>query len=302
MKRIDFTLDQLPAKQEGLTLCLGNFDGFHRGHQRLALECRLNALNASAILFASPSYAEILNPETKVLSSLDDKVRYAYSSGLDYAYCLHADSSFFALSPEEFVSLLEELGVASVVVGSDYRFGKEGKGDVSLLKSHFKTYVVPFEKDENGEKISSRTIRALVSQGRIEEAWRDLGRPYEIAGKIVHGLENGRKMGFPTLNLGLSTSYVLPEEGVYAGLVYLNGIPKKAMINVGKNPTVGKLTSLSVEAHVFAPLGEEYGSSAYFAFLKRTRGEKKFESLDELKAQLEQDENDVLSYFEAGTK
>ncbi len=293
MDKIVFSLGDLPERKEGLTLALGNFDGFHLGHQSLARETRLFASNDSGILFFARPYKD-----EEVLSDLEDKIRFSYSCGLDYAYCLENDSSFYELDSFSFMDLLEKLGTKRIVCGPDFRFGKEKKGDVDTLKSRFLIDVVPFLTDSEGKKISSHRIKELIASGEVEEASIDLGRPYETKGVVVHGLENGRRIGFPTLNLEPAAPYVLPKRGVYAGFVYLSGIPYKAMINVGSNPTIGKRETLIEEAHLFDFAEDAYGKRAYFQYVSYLREERKFSSLNELKDQLSKDKERVLELLE----
>lgn len=292
MERIDFSLSKLPSKKTNLTLALGGFDGFHLGHMALAREAALFSDGPSGILFFAKPFKQ-----GKVLSDLEDKVRFAFSSGLDYAYCLHNEESFFGLSASSFLDLLSLLGVSRLVCGEDYSFGKGKEGDARMLKERFAVEVVPFVKDKKGEKIGTHRIKTLLEQGDIKEANELLGRHYETKGEVVHGLNNGRRIGFPTVNLSCSTPYLLPSNGVYAGLVYLSGIPYKAMMNVGDNPTVGQLKESQQEAYLFGYEGDAYGKRAYFQYLYRIREEKKFASLQELKKQLLRDESEVLAYF-----
>ncbi len=294
MEKIVFALNELPERKEGLTLALGNFDGFHLGHQSLVNECRLTSIGPSAILFFKNPYKG-----GEVLSDLEDKIRFSYSCGLDYAYCLDNDASFYELSPSSFLDLLERLGTKKVVCGPDFRFGKGREGDEETLRSRFLVEVVPFLKDENGNKISSHLIKEEIKKGDVQRARCLLGRHYETKGTVVHGLENGRKIGFPTLNLEPLAPYVLPKNGVYAGLVYLSGVPYKAMINVGENPTIGKRDKPIEEAHLFDYRGDAYGKRAYFQYISYIREERKFASLAELKSQLEEDKESVLDLLQA---
>ena len=294
MERISFALDRLPDRKEGLTLALGNFDGFHLGHQSIAKEARLNAIGPSGILYFALPYKN-----ERVLSDLEDKIRFSYQEGLDYAYCLDNDASFYGLGASSFIDLLGKLGVKKVVCGPDFRFGQGREGDVSTLRKSFLVEVVPFLKDNEGEKISSHKIKRLIEEGEMEEASFRLGRSYETKGVVEHGLENGRKIGFPTLNLSPLAPYVLPKRGVYAGIVYLSGVPFRAMINVGKNPTIGAREGMIEEAHLFSYAGDAYGKRAYFQYLSYIREERKFASLEELKNQLKEDKERVLSFFES---
>ena len=293
MEKIVFPLSELPERKEGLTLALGNFDGFHLGHQSLVNECRLSSLGPSAVLFFKNPYKG-----GEVLSDLEDKIRFSYSCGLDYAYCLDNDRSFYELSPSSFLDLLEKLGTKKVVCGPDFRFGKGREGDVETLRNRFFVDVVPFLKDEDGQKISSRLIKEEIRKGGVQRACRLLGRHYETKGTVVHGLENGRRIGFPTLNLDPIAPYVLPKNGVYAGLVYLSGVPYKAMINVGENPTIGEREKPIEEAHLFDYSGDAYGKRAYFQYISYIREERKFASLEELKTQLGKDKESVLDLLQ----
>ena len=292
MIRIDFSLNHLPEKKEGLTLALGNFDGLHLGHQSLVKEAELLPSPTGILFFKRPYLST-----RPILSSVEDKIRYCAPFSLDCAYILDNDPSFYSLSKEDFVSLLKELGTQRVVVGEDFRFGKGQEGGIEELRKAFETHVAPLLL-LNGKKVSSTQIREDLLAGDVEGAKALLGRPYEIVGEVVHGLSNGRKIGFPTLNLQTYCNYLLPQNGVYAGIVYLSGIPYKAMINVGTNPTIGKLSFPLAEAHLIGADVDGYGKRAYFSFLKRIRGERKFASLEELSQQLKIDEGVCQRYFE----
>lgn len=290
MRKLEFGLGSLPSPVPGLSLALGNFDGFHRGHQSLALASK-EGEGPSGILFFKNPY----DPHKPLLSDLEDKLRFASPLDLDYAYVLDNDPSFYSYSKGEFILFLKRLGVARVVVGEDFRFGRGQEGGINDLQEAFQTAVLPLLKDEKGEKISSSSIREHLKKGEVEISRQELGRPYEIKGVVVHGYENGRKIGYPTLNLDPLAPYLLPKNGVYAGLTYLSGIPYPSMINVGTNPTVGALLSPIAESHLLTEEDiDAYGKRAYFAFYSRIREERKFASLDELKKQLKEDESSVL--------
>lgn len=293
MERIDFSLSNLPNPKPGLSLALGNFDGFHLGHRDLAI-ASYNEGEPSGILFFDHPYKRCAT----YLSDVEDKIRYSFSTGLDYAYVLSCEQSFYSLSTADFIALLKQLGVKKAIVGEDFRFGEGALGTPKDLEKEFKTIIVSTHKDERGNKISTSCIKEAICEGKIEEANALLGHPYEIKGKVVHGLENGRKIGFPTCNLELSFPYVLPLDGVYCGLVYISGIPHKAMINVGVNPTIGKLSSPLAEAHLLDVDIDAYDKRAYFRFYKRLRGETTFPSLEGLKHQLSLDKDAVEDYFD----
>ena len=293
MKRIDFSLENMPERNEGLTLALGNFDGIHQGHQRLFVRAMEQARADAAALFFETPFGE-----GKVLTSVDDKCRFALSSRLDAVYVLHNDASLFALSPEEFMTrVLLPLGVKRVVVGEDFRFGHKASGAPKDLEKYFEVTVEPLYKI-NDEKVASSSIKGYLAQGEILKATEALGHTYEVQGTVVEGFHNGSKLGYPTANIALLADYVLPKCGVYAGVCYISGIAYRAIINVGRNPTIGLLNEDIIEAHLLDYDADCYGKRIYCSFLAFLREERRFESLDELKEQLSRDEfllRDVLA-------
>ena len=287
MDIVRFSLNALPPREEGLGLALGFFDGVHLGHQALFRACALESRGPSAALFLDS--CPFKGEEKECLTPLEEKCRLAASMRLDKAYILETDSRFFSLSPKEFIdSILAPLGTELVVVGEDYRFGKGASGTIEDLRAHFKTIVAPTVL-QDGEKVSTTRIKELLKEGNVEKAASMLGRPYEIAGKVVHGKELGRTIGFPTANLAPSARYVLPKEGIYAGLTYVRGIPHLSIVNVGKNPTFGGLDEPLVESHMLDFDGDCYDATVYIAFLRRGRDERKFASKEELADQLAKD-------------
>ena len=288
MEKVRFSLDHMPEPSPGLSLALGNFDGLHKGHQQLFIEASYHAKADSGVLFFGEPF--IQGP---YLSSVEDKIRYALNSHLDTIYVLENDASLFEMEPEEFThNVLVPLGTKRVIVGEDFRFGKGGKGTPETLRRFFDVDVVPLLK-EGDEKISSSAIKSYLSRGQVVKAASYLGRSYEISGKVVEGLHNGAKIGYPTANISLSYDYLLPANGVYAGVIYLGGIAHKAMINVGNNPTVGYLNKPIVEVHILDYDEDSYGRFVYVAFLAYVREEKCFASLKELALQLREDEAKV---------
>lgn len=288
MEIVRFTLASLPKKRESLSLALGNFDGLHRGHQSLFVHTSMESTgDAGALFFARPF------GKGPYLTSVEDKIRLALNSHLDVIYVLDNDDSFFSLSPEVFIcDVLKPLGTARVVVGEDFRFGKDGAGDIETLKDHFQVDVVPMVTHE-GKKIASRDIKALLEEGKVDLAAEMLGKPYEVSGIISEGFHNGEKLGFPTANISSSFDYVLPGPGVYCGVCYVSGVAYRAMVNVGVNPTIGKLVRPIIEAHLLDFDKRCYGKTIYCSFLRKIRDEVKFATLDELKEQLKKDEASV---------
>ena len=292
METVELEIGQAITPIKGLSLALGNFDGFHKGHQRLLLEAKYHGLSSAVLLFDPPPSSFL--SQGPVLMGLDDKERFASSMGIDYCLVLRTNKDFVSMPFDSFLAeVIDKIAPESLVVGEDFRFGQGAKGDVSSLKRKYKTYVCKLLSDSGG-KISTSRIKSLLLEGNAKEAWALLGHPYEMRGKTVKGLQNGRKIGFPTLNLGLETDYLLPKNGVYAGVCYLGGMPYKAMVNVGDNPSVDGPHENHVEAHLLGYSGsDDYNRTAYVDFLYRVRDERKFAFLGELKKQLETDKKAV---------
>jgi riboflavin kinase/FMN adenylyltransferase len=296
MEQTLFSLGEIPSLSPKLTLCLGNFDGVHLGHQALIQKAQQVTEGDVGVLLFDQNPAQFFpnGKSLSVLTSLEDKCRLFASYGVERSYIVKVSRAFFALSPEDFIAdVLSPLKPEILVVGSDYSFGKNAAGNLPLLKKHFRVEEVPLLERE-GKKISTQAIIKAIQEGKIQEANAELGRPYEVHGLIAHGLENGRKIGFPTANLHLSTPYVLPKAGVYLGIAYLRGIAHRTLINVGKNPTIGVLSHPIIEAYLEHFQGEAYGETLYLDFLSFVREEKKFATLDELQAQIERDKQSLL--------
>lgn len=292
MEVIPFKLGEEPAKKAHLSLCLGTFDGLHRGHQELFFLAKKTSEGPVGVLLfdGNPALYFPSGKSAKILTATSDKLALLQKWGIDVVYQVAISPEFFALSKEDFLSqVLAKIAPERLVVGADYRYGRGAEGDLALLQKHYPVDVVPLLR-RGSKKISTQNIIQELLAGKISEANADLGRLYEIKGTIAHGLGNGRKMGFPTANLHLSADYVLPRNGVYFGVAYLRGLPYQALINIGTNPTIGVLREPLVECYLEGFQGDAYGETLYLDFAYFERAEKKFPSLDALKRQLLQDQ------------
>lgn len=290
MEKIEINDHSNVKKRGPISAILGNFDGFHIGHQELCLKASIEAKNPTAIIFFDKDYDCFLYEESEHLCSLDDKILFAEKLHIDNAFILKTSNEFYSMSAEEFISLLNNIGVKEIFVGTDFKFGANRGGDNSLLAQHFDVHIVKDVLDKNHKKVSSTNIKKLIKNGKIGEACINLGRLYEIKGEAIEGLHNGEKIGIKTINLSLSENYVLPKDGVYFGITYVNGIPYKSLINVGRNPTVGVLDKPQIESHLLDfPDTQLYGKTIYVQFIKFIREEQKFASLIDLKKQIEAD-------------
>ena len=293
MKVIDCSFDNIPETFDGVLL-LGTFDGVHKGHLSLVREALNHTDSVGALLFKNnPADIFEKDKEHYVLTPLEDKIRRFSNDGVETLYVIDNDEVFYKHTKEEFIDFLHRLGARRLCVGEDFTFGYQRLGKASDLSKEFLTFIVPL-LNIDGKKVSSSLIYDLIKDGDIESANNLLGYDYEIKGKIGSGYGNGHKIGFPTANLEMSLPYLLPKSGVYYGLFYLRGVPHQAIINVGKNPTVGLLKHPVVESYVKDIDEDLYGEYVYIAFLRRIRDEKKFDSLEDLKKQLELDKKEFL--------
>ncbi len=294
MKVVHIYYNNISAKVDDLSLILGYFDGVHLGHQELIKRARKYAKHPLAILTFDKPVASLINngKNSEILTSLDDRFRIISKFGVDYYYLFHIDKDFLNLSDVDFIEILKKLNVREVFIGEDFRFGKGRKGTPDTLKDYFDVDVSEL-LEINDEKVSSQNIKNLLEVGKIDEANSLLGHNYQISGTIVSGKKIGRLIGFPTFNIKLSDNYVLPRYGVYKTIAYIDGIPHLSIANVGVNPTVDAGDIPTIEAHLKEYEDGDY-SSLSLEFLEFVRPEIKFNSLDELKSQIESDVKKVF--------
>ncbi len=291
MKTILLELENLPRFASPISICLGNFDGVHIGHQQVIKKAVLDSGTEVAVLtFDAPLGSVIDGRKAKqVLTSVSDRFQIIHRLGADYLFVLHLDEKLLSMSAEDFiVQVLKKLNVAKVFAGEDYRFGHEQAGDIELLSKHFSVTSLPLFDVEH-HKVSTSQIIAFLKQGKINKANELLGRHYQMHGTISEGLHNGKTIGFPTANLKLSAPYVIPKFGVYKTICYIDGFPHLSLTNVGLHPTIQQLDMPSIEVHIPNYEGEDYGKTMYLEFIAFLRPEQRFTTLDELKAQISRD-------------
>ncbi len=292
-----------PDDARGAVMALGNFDGVHRGHQavisRSAAVARSERRPHGVVTF-EPHPRALFRPDDPPfrLTPLRVKAHQLESLGTKLMVSLHFDSGFAERSAENFVTeiLHQGLGIGHVVTGYDFVFGKGRAGDAALLQKMggelgFGVTIVPPVISEAGAAFSATRIRELLVAGQAKAAAALLGRPWEIDGRVEHGDQRGRTIGFPTANIALG-EYLRPAAGVYAVRA---GIERGASIewhdavaNIGTRPTVDG-TDLRLEVHLFDFDGDLYGLHLRVALIDWIRAERKFSGLDELKTQIARD-------------
>jgi riboflavin kinase / FMN adenylyltransferase len=271
------------AEQRPRHVAIGTFDGVHVGHRQVIDK-------ADTVLTFEPHPLSVIHPEAlpKLIMPFDVKRDVIEGLGVSELVVIPFDDAFSQIPAEEFCSriLVSTLGAEQVSVGENFRFGAKAKGDPEMLSARpeFETRVVPLV-EVDGEAVSSSRIRALVAAGEVDAAMRCLGAPYLLEGEVVEGDRRGRELGFPTANVVPSDELVYPGHGVYAA--FANGQP--AAVNVGVRPTFATGRGMLVESYLIDFDGDLYGRTLRVAFIARLRGEKRFESVEDLVAQMHRD-------------
>lgn len=285
-------------------VAIGAFDGIHFGHRELIGKAVEDAKKngGSSVVFTFANHPLEIIDVTKtpqLINSTEEKIHLLKMMGVDYLVLQPFTKSFASMTPFSFVEniLKKKLDAKEILVGFNFSFGKGGAGTPEDLKKmgeffDIKTTIVPPIK--RGESlVSSTLIRQLLQEGNLDEVNDYLGYPYLIIGEVVHGKKLGRTLGFPTANLEVLNK-LYPPFGIYGAKVLIEGETEDrwAVVNIGKNPTL-KPGSQSIEVHILDFNEYIYGKKIYLKLLKHLRDEKKFSSVDELKAVIN---NDVLNW------
>lgn len=299
-----------PSAAQGGAVTIGNFDGVHRGHQAIVDQVRKLAETVSgpSVVFTfDPPPSQLLRPESApaLLTSIERRTELLKKLGIDYVIVFPTSRQLLDLEPEQFFEnvVVRSLRARAIAEGENFRFGKQRRGDVSLLKQlchehHLKFALLEAQRD-HGQWISSTRIRSLIESGDITGANRLLIEPYRISGIVGRGAQRGRTLGFPTANLS-NIAVLCPPCGVYAGRVAtISQCNSKAIdsptpiglpvaINIGPNPTFGE-SDFKVEAHIIGYSGNIYSQVLTIELLAKLRNVQEFESKEQLLAQLSRD-------------
>lgn len=293
-------ITDIEIKFKGTTaVALGRFDGVHLGHKALIdkVISKGEELEVTPTVFTFNSMSSNTLKKSRFVGSLinDNQKRDILDEmGIELLYMVDFNQEIKQMSPESFVKniLIENLNAKIVVVGFNYRFGYMGEGTPEMLKDFGKKYgfdVIIIEPVSIENKVVSSTlIRELLASGDIDEASRMMGRLYTLEGKVVSGKGRGRTLGFPTANLQLDDYYVLPKPGVYKTNTSFNNVIYQSITSVGWNPTFSN-NQITVETFLFNFKQDLYNSYIKVSFEKFLRGEKKFNTKEELISQIEKD-------------
>jgi riboflavin kinase/FMN adenylyltransferase len=285
------------VEQRPRNVAVGEFDGVHRGH-RAVIE------GSDTVLTFEPHPLSVVRPEAapKLLTTLERKAELVAELGVEELVVIPFDRAFAQRSAEDFVAhvLVETLQATRVSVGENFRFGHRAQGDTRLLRAdeRFETRVVPLV-EADGEVVSSSHIRGLVLAGEVDVAQRFLGSPFAMRGEVVSGDRRGRELGFPTANLIPDQSLIQPGHGIYVARASWGEEVRCAAVNVGVRPTFKTDLVVLVEAYLLDWAGDLYGEQLTIEFLARLRGERRFDSVDALIAQMHRDVEEARRVYSA---
>lgn len=299
-------IHNIQAQDHGCVLTIGNFDGVHLGHQRVikALVDKANALNCvPAVMVFEPQPQELFSPQTAParLSRLRDKYILLEKLGVERLICVNFNREFAAKTAEQFIEslLVTKLGIKHLIIGDDFRFGKNRTGDFSMLCKAGDKFGFGVSDTASFKladcRISSTEIRQALEQDRLENAETMLGRPYSIIGRVFHGDKRGRKIGFPTANVRLKRR-VSPVAGVYAVNINTNTGMYQGVANIGSRPTVSGVRQ-QLEVHIFNFESDLYGETIEVILREKLRNEMKFSDIAQLTAQIALDSENAKQYF-----
>jgi riboflavin kinase/FMN adenylyltransferase len=299
-------------KINNAVVTIGTFDGVHIGHQKIISRLQEIARQnngETVILTFFPHPRMILHPEDKaikLITTMPEKAERLSKMGIDHLIITPFTRDFSNLSPQEYISkiLVDKIGTKQIVIGYDHRFGKDREGGLEQLQTlssgfGFEVEEIP-EQDINDVAVSSSKIRSAILSGDVKTANEFLGYHFHLTGKVIKGDQIGRTLGFPTANLFVEETYkLIPADGIYAVTVQFDfpaGAAKtyKGMAYIGHRPTINSMTH-NIEVNIFDFSEDIYNHTIRISFLDFVRGDHKFNSLEELKVQLAEDEKAVRS-------
>lgn len=283
---------------EESAVTLGKFDGIHKGHQKLMkkiLEKKKDGLKSVVFTFGQMPGTVFLGNKGRTILTRKERQEHLESMGIDYMIECPFVEQVIRMEPEKFIEeiLVKQLHVKYIAVGPDFRFGHHRKGDCKLLQEMAGTYgytVEILEKECVDDKIISSTcVREMLEKGKMESVAKLLGYPYYVAGTVIHGHKIGRKLGIPTTNILPDDEKMLPPNGVYLTKTIFEGNEMFGITNIGVKPTISGEEAKGIETHLFDFDGDLYGRELVVEFYAFHRPEQKFQTLEDLKAQLAED-------------
>lgn len=288
------------------SIALGNFDGVHMGHRALISQAVAKAkeLGIKSAVFTFSNHPKNLFADKTVVKNIiyqEEKAALIEKLGVDYLFNIEFTQDIAKMNPMKFIDdlLVDKMNIREAFCGFNYRFGYQAAGNPDILRK--RGLVKGFNVNEigpvtiDGDVVSSTLIRGLIRAGDVEECEKFLGRKYSVGGEVVVGNRLGRTIGFPTSNIMIDENMVTPPNGVYITKCIYNGQVYDSVTNVGVKPTIGVFKK-NMETHIFDFNKELYGKHIQVVFLKMTRDEVKFHSVEELSAQIVKDCEEAKAY------
>ncbi len=295
-------IDYKNGSDERIVLCLGFFDCVHRGHnaliQRARLFSKIDAAKCAVFTFCGNPF-NALSGSGKEIFTYSERVFRLWQLGVDVVVRAEPDKKFFSMPSEEFLDgLFKRFNISAIIAGSDYTYGAGAAGNAQTLKEYCKKhdadcYIVDMVEYSEGRKIASREIRGMVSKGEVEKINALLPLPYIVAGRVVKGRHDGATLGTPTANVDIPEEKLPIASGVYDTNVLIDGVRLRAVTNVGDHPTFGD-SHYNVESYILHWNGNIYGKYIVVEFVSRIRDVKKFDTKEDLSAQIAKDAEKVL--------
>ena len=284
---------------------LGFFDGVHLGHQALLTACKQlaerNGCTAGAVTFASHPDAVVTGDTPPLINTVEERQRLLMGFGIRDILVLPFDEKLRSMPWRDFLEDLMQKGAAGFVCGEDFHFGFRGEGNAEALAAFCRERGLPWavvpEQRRNGVRISSSHIRSLLEEGQMEQAVGFLGHPHVLSGEVISGRRLGRSLGVPTANILIPEGVVQLRHGVYACKAVAEGKEYLAVTNIGSRPTVGG-HRVTVEPWLLDFEGDLYGKRIALSFYAFLRPEKKFDTLEELKAEIQKNAAQTRKIFE----
>jgi riboflavin kinase / FMN adenylyltransferase len=292
-------------------LVIGFFDGVHKGHKAIIKKCIKKAHSAGgtsiALTFDIPP-ANILAGKRakKLIMPFSEKIKVMSGLGIDYIVDVNFNKDFAGLSKEHFCTeiIIDKINAREIFIGENFRFGKDAKGDYPFLKKYLKNFNIKVHSvkllEIDNIIVSSTEIRKQYEDGDVEKIKIFLGRYPSVTGKVQKGFSRGSVLGFPTANISIDESYVIPKNGVYAGHIVIEGNKKSlnSLINIGNNPTFGFRNTL-IEVYILNFNKNIYNKKITVKFLKYLRPETRFASPEDLISQIREDIKSAKLFFES---
>lgn len=299
-------LTTLKKQYSRITVALGTFDGVHLGHQKVisrSVELAKQLEGKSIVLTFSNHPLSVIAPERCPLQIItqEDKAELIKKLGVDILLNIPFTAEFLQLSASQFIELLmDTLNPKHILIGPNYFFGYQRLGTPELLQEAglhygFKTEINPIVYVDN-IMVSSTLIRQMIRTGKVDQAANLLGRLVTLKGTVIHGAKRGRLLGYPTINLDVDPSLVVPHNGVYAVELTIQDIQYNGVANVGTNPTFNDIRR-HIEVHILDYSGDLYGQLVTISFIKHIRNELTFENIEDLKLQISKDIAIAQKYY-----